>query len=31
MNYTGNIWRLNFKFNLPRRGQRHPHDIDIDE
>ena len=28
--YTGNIWRLNFKLNLPRRGQHHTHDIDID-
>ena len=29
-NYTGNIWRLNFKLTLPRRGKRHMHDIDID-
>lgn len=29
-NYTGNIWRLNLKLNLPRRGDRHSHDIDID-
>lgn len=28
--YTGNIWRLNFKLNLPRRGQYHTHDIDIE-
>ncbi len=29
-NYTGNIWRLNFKLNLPRRGHRHASDIDIE-
>lgn len=29
-NYTGNIWRLNFKLNLPRFGVRHHHDIDIE-
>lgn len=28
--YTGNIWRINFKLNLPRKGIRHTHDIDIE-
>ncbi len=28
--YTGNIWRLNVKLMLPRRGVRHTHDIDIE-
>jgi Protein of unknown function (DUF2490) len=28
--YTGNIWRLNIKLNLPRKGSRHTHDIDIE-
>lgn len=28
--YTGNIWRLNFKLMLPRKGVHHHHDIDID-
>ena len=30
MKYTGNIWRLNIKLILPRRGQRHTQDIDIE-
>jgi len=29
--YTGNIWRVNFKLNLPRRGQHQTHPPDIDE
>ena len=29
--YTGNIWRLNLKLNLPRRGQRAEPPPDIDE
>lgn len=28
--YTGNIWRINFKLNLPRKGLRHHH-LDFDE
>lgn len=28
--YTGNIWRLNFKLNLPKLGFRHHTDIDIE-
>ncbi len=28
--FTGNIWRLNFKLMLPRKGQHHTHDIDIE-
>jgi hypothetical protein len=30
MSYTGNIWRLNVKLTLPRKGVRHTHDIDLD-
>lgn len=29
--YTGNIWRINFKLNLPGRGKRNQHVPDIDE
>jgi len=28
--YTGNIWRLNVKLSLPRKGVHHHHDIDIE-
>jgi hypothetical protein len=28
--YTGNIWRINFKLSLPRKGVHHHHDIDIE-
>ena len=31
MSYTNNIWRMNIKLSLPRRGKRPPTSVDIDE